>query len=150
VRETIYRLEPDQVRRLRWLGLGFLVLTALLIVASVATGGPWWIVSVFSGIFGIWFTVSWLALRGAYTRVDDWGIRVRGFAGSRRETAWAEVDDIAIRRTDRNESIHVDLRSGAALPLAAPVHSTLLPDLAFHRKFEQISEAWLFARAEGR
>jgi hypothetical protein len=146
---TVYRLTPDQVRRLRLLAVGFVGLTVLLVVASAVTGGPWWIVAVFSGIFGIWFTVSWLALRGAYTEVDDWGIRVRGFAGSRREVPWAEVDDIAVRRTDRNESIAVDIRSGGAVPLAAPVHSTLLPDIGFHKKYEQISEAWLLARAAG-
>jgi hypothetical protein len=142
MQEVVYRLMPLQVARLRWLALGFLGLTVVLIAASVVTRGPWWIVAVFTGLFGVWFCVSWLGQRGAFTRVGDSGLRARMYFGRTREVPWAEVEDIAIRRTDRNESVHVELFSGSGFTLVAPVHSTLLPDLAFQRKFYDIQRAW--------
>ncbi len=146
MRKIVYRLEPRQIGRLRELALGFLTLTLVLDTASLVFGGPWWIVSVFSGIFTIWYAISWLGQRGAYTEIDDWGVRARVFVGTYREAEWTQIEDVVIHRRDRNESVHIQLRAGGGFTLGVPVFSTLLPDLGFQRKFEHIQEAWLSTR----
>jgi hypothetical protein len=149
VREIVYRLEPPQVTKMRRLALGFLAVTAGLIVASATVGGPWWLVAVFTAIFAVAFGLNWWGQRGVCTRLDDWGIRARIFSGSYREAAWSEIEEVSIRaRSDRDRAVLIVLRSGTQFSPAAPVDTAMFPDPAFDRKFADIHDAWEYADRE--
>ncbi len=138
----VYRLEPDQVAKMRWLALGFVLATVVLDAVSVITGGPWWLVSVFTGIFALGFGINWLGQRRASTQVDRWGIKAQIFTGFYREAPWAEIDDVSVRVRNRDEAVLVILRDGSQFSLAAPVNTGMFPDEHFRHKFETIHEAW--------
>jgi hypothetical protein len=145
VREIVYRLDAQQTSKMRKLTLGLLAATIVLDVLSATIGGPWWLVSVFTALFTVLFGVIWFGQRGAYTQVDDWGIKACVFTGFHREAAWGEIEDIAIRTRNRDQTIVVGLRSGRTFSLAAPLNTGTFPDAHFTRKFEDIHEAWTSA-----
>lgn len=142
MREIVYGLEPEQVAKMRWLTLGFLLATVVLDAASVVVGGPWWLVSVFTGIFAVGFGINWLGQRKASTQVDRWGIKARIFTGFYREAPWAEIEEITVRTRNRDEAVLVVLRDGTQFSLAAPINTGMFPDQAFGYKFTAIHEAW--------
>jgi hypothetical protein len=145
VREIVYRLERQQTRNMRALTAGLLVATVALIVASVVAGGPWWLVAVFTGLFAVVLGIIWYGQVGAFTRLDDAGITACVFTGFRREAAWPDIDQIAIRSGNRDQAIVVGLRDGRHFTLAAPLNSAMFPDPHFMRKFSDIHDAWTSA-----
>lgn len=145
MREFVYRLEGQQTRNMRMLTVGLLVTTVGLDVASATLGGPWWLVSVFTGLFAVVLGVIWFGQVGAFTQVDDRGIKACVFTGFRREAAWPEVDQISIRSGNRDQAIVVGLTSGRHFTLAAPLNSAMFPDPHFMRKFSDIHDVWTAA-----
>jgi hypothetical protein len=145
VREIVYRLDRQQTGKMRTLTVGLLVATVALNVASATIGGPWWLVSVFTGLFTVVLGVIWFGQWGAFTQVDDRGLNACVFTGFRREAAWPEIEDISIRSNNRDQAIVVGLRSGRHFSLGAPLNSAMFPDPHFMRKFSDIHDAWTSA-----
>lgn len=144
------RLDPSQLRGLRWFTLLLAAVTIVLVVSTTTSGGGW------GGRLGEWtiaagictlISVYALVIYGlAYTECTPAGIRTRGLAG-RRECRWAEVARIVPRPYRNTVTVVVVTTAGRRFRLGAPVAGGVMNDPQFPDKLARIQQYWQSADA---
>jgi len=140
-----FRLEPHQLRRMRNLAIGGLLVLSVAIVLVITSGSRWELLLICASVAAIGFGLSYAGQYVAKSIMDRSGVQCRVFFGITKNCDWSDVADVTV--AERGHSavtrfVVLRQKSGAQFALPAPISGGSFPDPKFDDKLAAIRQMW--------